>query len=262
MCWCECSEHAWGLGPLLPLSGIKRKGTVVKDGPEQQAQNVSLLELLGTCCWLLLCKHKVDGSCSPRLACGSRQYIIFIFWKERLRVKNWREPLEASAIGAQEPLMSNAPLLCYFVCFVLVLLLAAKSHLILMAEGGVSLAGAAASAKCGCKSQRVESELCRLPGLNWVAQRENILNAWYSKCISFSDWRNFWDEMAPKCQPCQFCVRNKWKLRWVLALGTHPKLWERGGNLYRRFQRARMPHLGLGVCPLQDQAHLSEEATQ
>lgn len=55
--------------------------------------------------------------------------------------------------------------------------LAAKSHFILMAEGGVSLAGAAASAKCGSKSPRVDSELCRLPGLNWVAQRENILNA-------------------------------------------------------------------------------------
>lgn len=140
--------------------------------------------------------------------------------------------------------------------------LAAKSHFILMAEGGLSLAGAAASAKCGSKSPRVDSELCRLPGLNWVAQRENILNAWYSKYFSFSDWRNFWDEMAPKCQPCQFCVRNNWKLRWVLALGTHPKLWEKGGNLYHRFQRAHMSHLGLGVCPLPDQAHFCEEATR
>lgn len=67
--------------------------------------------------------------------------------------------------------------LLYIVCFMLELLLAAKSHIILMAEHGVSPAGAAASAKCGCKSQRVDSELCSLPGLNWVAQRENILNA-------------------------------------------------------------------------------------
>lgn len=106
------------------------------------------------------------------------------------------------------------------------------------------------------------TELSRLPGLNWVAQRENILNAWYSKYFSFSDWRYFWDEMAPKCQPCQFCVRNKWKLRWVLALGTHPKLWERGRNPYHRFQSAHMSHLGLNACPLPDQAHLCGEATR
>lgn len=118
MCWCEYSEHAWGLSPLLLLSGIKKKGAVVKDSPEQQAGNVSLLDLQ-TCWWLLLCKHQLDGSCSPRLAWGSRQYIIFIFWKERLRKKNWRELLEASAIGAQEPLMSNAPSVYYFMLCVL-----------------------------------------------------------------------------------------------------------------------------------------------
>lgn len=48
----------------------------------------------------------------------------------------------------------------------------------------------------------------------------------------------------------------------MLALGTHPKLWERGGNLYHGFQRARISHLGLILCPLEDQAHLCGEVTR
>lgn len=104
------TPECWGpflcctLDLLSPPSGMEKKGPMVRDSPGQWAGNVSLLDFLGACWWLLLlCKHQLDGCCSPLLGCGSGEYVIPIFWKGKLRMKNQRKPLEASAIGAQEP---------------------------------------------------------------------------------------------------------------------------------------------------------------
>lgn len=82
---------------LSPPSGLE-KGPMVRDSPRQWAGNVSLLVIAAAC------KHQLDGCCSTLLGCGSGEYIIPIFWKGKLRMKkNQRKPLEASAIGTQEP---------------------------------------------------------------------------------------------------------------------------------------------------------------
>lgn len=150
---------------------------MVRDSPRQWAGNVSLLVIAAAC------KHQLDGCCSTLLGCGSGEYIIPIFWKGKLRMKkNQRKPLEASAIGTQEPFNVKCTFILTpcMVCLVLEPLLVMKSGLCLGAEGGVSQARAAASAKCGYVYQGAGLELCGLPGLDWVAQMRECL-----ECLRF-----------------------------------------------------------------------------
>lgn len=110
------------------------------------------------------------------------------------------KPLKASATGAQEPLNVECTFSSslYVVCLMLELLLIAKSWLCLRAEGGVSLARAAASVKCGCVSQGVGFELYRLPGLDWVAQmREHLENPRF-KILCLFRLAQLWGWNGPK----------------------------------------------------------------
>lgn len=96
----------------------------------------------------------LDGCCSLLLGCGRGQFVISIFWKEKLRMNNQRKPLETAAIGVQEPLNVKCTFSSslHVVCLMLELILIVKAWLCLRAECGVSLARAAASAKHGWES--------------------------------------------------------------------------------------------------------------
>lgn len=109
-------------------------------------------------------------------------------------MKNQRKPLEASAIGAQELLnvKHTFTLSFYIVHLVLELLLVMKSWLCLRAEGGVSLARAAASAKVDYVSRGVVFELSRLPGLDWVAQMREHLEQLRFKIASIFRSAQLW----------------------------------------------------------------------
>lgn len=93
-------------------------------------------------------------------------------------MKNQRKSLQLSATGTQETLNDKCTFSSslYIVCMVLELHLVFKSQL----RKWMSLARAAASASCVYVSQGAGFELCRLPGLDGVAQMRE-----HPECLRF-----------------------------------------------------------------------------